>query len=664
MKGPLLLAVLAVVLTGASGLLALALQRAPRLGQRLATLAFLAGAVLGLVAAAGGLSGPPQAARLAWSVPVGSLALRLDALSSLFLLPVMAVPALGSVYGLGYWPQAALAGKSVRLQLGYGLITASMALVLLADDGVLFLLAWEVMALSAFLLVVTEQEKEEPRRAGFVYLAASHAGAFALFGAFAWLASLAGTFQFSAWRGLSVAGAGGAALWTLLVAGFSAKAGLMPFHFWLPEAHAAAPSHVSALMSGVLIKTGLYGLLRLSGLLAPAPPALGAAVLGLGIASAVLGVAFALAQHDVKRLLAYHSVENVGIIAMGVGLGLLGRSRGDPAMTFLGFAGAALHVVNHATFKSLLFLGAGAVHHACGTRDLERLGGLSRRMPRTAVLFLVGAAAISGLPPLNGFVSEWLVFLGSLSSLSARGEPLAFAVLAVPALGLVGGLAAACFVKVHGAVFLGSPRSAEAEQAHEAPAAMLWPMALLAAACVAIGLAPAAMLPPLARAAAEWSGLPARALEATVADTAASATRVSAVALALLLAVGVLWLLRRARLRRPQPQAETWGCGFTAPTARMQYTGSSFAEMLVQRFLWAFRPHVSLEPPRGIFPQRAAFASEVPDTVLDRWLLPALRAAESLSVRFRARVPAAVHFQALLVLAALVALLAWRFLLA
>lgn len=664
MRGPLLLAVLAVLLTGSSGLPALALRRAPRLGQRLATLAFIAGAVLGLLAAAGGLSGPPQAARLAWSVPSGSLALRLDALSALFLVPVMAVPALGSIYGLGYWPQAALAGKSVRLQLGYGLITASMALVLLADDGVLFLVAWEVMALSAFMLVVTEQEKEEPRRAGFVYLAASHAGAFALFGAFAWLASRAGSFQFSAWRGLSVAGAGGAALWTLLVAGFSAKAGLMPFHFWLPEAHAAAPSHVSALMSGVLIKTGLYGLLRLSGLLAPAPPALGAAVLGLGIASAVLGVAFALAQHDVKRLLAYHSVENVGIIAMGVGLGLWGRSLGDPVMTFLGFAGAALHVVNHATFKSLLFLGAGAVHHACGTRDIERLGGLSRRMPRTAVLFLVGAAAISGLPPLNGFVSEWLVFLGSLSSLSARGDLLAFAVLAVPALGLVGGLAAACFVKVHGAVFLGSPRSAEAERAHEAPAAMLWPMALLAAVCAAIGLAPAAVLPPLARAATEWSGLPAGALDAAAADTAASATRVTVVALALLAAIGALWLLRRARLRGPQPQAETWGCGFSAPTARMQYTGSSFAEMLVQRFLWAFRPHVSLEPPRGIFPRRAAFASEVPDTVLDRWLLPALRAAESLSVRLRTRVPAAVHFQAVLVLAALVVLLAWRFLLA
>ena len=665
MTGALLLAALAVLLTGSSGLFALALRRAPRLGQRLSTLALLGGAALGLAAAARGLGGPPQVARLAWSIPFGSLSLRLDALSALFLVPVLAVPALGSIYGLGYWPQPALGAKSVRLQLGYGLVTAAMALTLLADDGVLFLVAWEVMALSAFFLVVTEQEKEEPRKAGFVYLAASHAGAFALFGAFAWIASLAGSFQFSAWRGMAVAGPAGAALWVLLLVGFASKAGLMPLHFWLPEAHAAAPSHVSALMSGVLIKTGLYGLLRLGGLFAPPPPALGAAVLALGIASAVLGVAFALAQHDVKRLLAYHSVENVGIIAMGIGLGLLGRSRGDPAMAFLGFAGAALHVVNHATFKSLLFLGAGAVHHACDTRDIERLGGLARRMPKTAFLFLVGAAAISGLPPLNGFVSEWLVFLGSLSSLSApRGDLLAFAVLAVPALGLVGGLAAACFVKVHGAVFLGNPRSGAAQRAHEAPAAMLLPMAVLAAACAAIGLAPAAVLPLLERAAAEWSGLPAAALAATAADAAVSANRVSLAALALLLAIAALWLLRRVRLGRPQPQAETWGCGFTAPTARMQYTGSSFAEMLVQRFLWAFRPHVELEPPRGLFPRRAAFASEVPDTVLDRWLLPALRTGEWIAARLRALVPAAVHFQAVLVLATLVVLLVWRFLLA
>ncbi|HEU4383512.1 MAG TPA: proton-conducting transporter membrane subunit, partial [Anaeromyxobacteraceae bacterium] len=304
----LVLAVLAIALIGSSGLWALALRRDPQLGQRLATVAFLAGAALGLAAAVQGLAGPPQAARLAWSVPAGSLSLRLDALSALFLVPVLAVPALGSIYGLGYWPQPSLGSRSVRLQLGYGLVTAAMALTLLADDGVLFLVAWEVMALAAFMLVVTEPDREEPRKAGFVYLAASHAGAFALFGAFAWLASLAGSFQFSAWRGLSLAGPAGAVLWLLLLAGFGGKAGLMPLHFWLPEAHAAAPSHVSALMSGVLIKTGLYGLLRLSGLLAPPPPALGAAVLMLGIASAVLGVAFALAQHDVKRLLAYHSV--------------------------------------------------------------------------------------------------------------------------------------------------------------------------------------------------------------------------------------------------------------------------------------------------------------------------------------------------------------------
>src|SRR5512142_254877 len=361
-----------------------------------------------------------------------------------------------------------------------------MALVAVAANALLFLVAWEVMPLCGFVLVLTEHEKRETQRAAYVYLAAAHVGALALFAVFSVLGSAAGSFDFERMAAAGLAPS--AALFALMLVGFGLKSGLMPFHFWLPGAHSSAPSHVSALLSGVLIKTGIYGLLRVTGFFDAPPLWWGLSLLALGCASAVLGVAFALAQHDLKRLLAYHSVENIGIIAMGAGLALVGRAVGDPALVVLGLSGAVLHVLNHALFKALLFLGAGAVDHACGTREIDLLGGVARAMPRTAILFLVGAAAISGLPPLNGFVSEWLVFLGSLSSLSARGEPLAFAVLAVPALGLVGGLAAACFVKVHGAVFLGSPRSAEAERAHEAPAAMLWPMALLAAACVAIGL--------------------------------------------------------------------------------------------------------------------------------------------------------------------------------
>jgi formate hydrogenlyase subunit 3/multisubunit Na+/H+ antiporter MnhD subunit len=446
----------------------------------------------------------------------------------------------------------------------------------------------------------------------------------------------------------------------------------MPLHFWLPGAHAATPSHISAVMSGVLIKTGIYGLLRVTGLFDAPPAAWGAALLLLGGASAVLGVAFALAQHDLKRLLAYHSVENIGIIALGAGLALLGRARGEPALVVLGLAGAALHVVNHALFKSLLFFGAGAVQHATGTRELDLLGGLARPMRATAILFLVGAAAICGLPPLNGFVSEWLVYVGFLAAMERGGHELfAFAVLGVPVLALVGGLAAGCFAKVVGVVFLGVPRSAHARGAHEAPRTMLAPMAILAAACAAIGLAPAAVLPALVRAAQVWSRLDPGLLAGPAARASAGAWRVSVVAAALLLAaVGVALLRRRLgapraadALRQAQGErlVETWSCGFAAPTARMQYTGSSFAELLVRRFSWAIFPRASAPRLEGPFPAEAAFHTAVPDTVLDLALSPAARGFRSLATRAHLLYLRRIQFQVLLVLATLVAVLAWGF---
>ena len=290
-----------------------------------------------------------------------------------------------------------------------------------------------------------------------------------------------------------------------------------------------------------------------------------------------MGVALALAQHDLKRLLAYHSVENIGIITMGVGLALLGRARGEPGLVLLGFAGGTLHVVNHALFKSLLFLGAGSVQHATGTRDVERLGGLARSMPWTAGLFLVGAAAISGLPPLNGFVSEWFVALGALSVLNLpRLNPACLAVLIAPVLALVGALATACFVKVQGTVFLGNARTADAARAHESPRAMLIPMAVLAAACVAIGALPALVVAPLSRGAAAWSGMPLSSLARPAALAAGSAGWVSGVGVLLVTLVLVLWFLRR-RLDAGVA-GDTWGCGYAYPTARMAYTGSSFAQ--------------------------------------------------------------------------------------
>ncbi|ABS27960.1 proton-conducting transporter membrane subunit [Anaeromyxobacter sp. Fw109-5] len=644
----------AVALPAASGLAAAALRARPAAGQAVACAALCAGAALGMVAAG--------AALLGGDVSAPGLGLRVDALSAIFLLPICAVSALGAIYGLGYHRQAALGARSVRLQIFYGLTTAGMVLLVSATSAIVFLVGWEVMALGGFLLVHTDHERAEVQRAAFVYLAATHVGTLALFALFALLRQATGTFDLGGMAGLSGSGPVARGAFALALLGFGMKAGVMPLHFWLPGAHAAAPSHVSALMSGVLIKTGVYGLLRVTGLFDAPPAAWGTALLVLGGASAVLGVAFALAQHDLKRLLAYHSVENVGIIVLGAGLALLGRARGEPALVALGLGGAALHVVNHALFKSLLFLGAGAVQHATGTRELDQLGGLARPMRATATLFLVGAAAISGLPPLNGFVSEWLVYLGFLAAMERGGDDLlAFAVLGVPALALVGGLAAACFAKVVGVVFLGSPRTAHARAAHEAPRAMLVPMAVLAAACAAIGLAPAAVLPALVRAASAWSRLDPAILAGDAARASAAAWRVSAVAAALLLVAGGMVLLRR-RLGAPRaPGVETWSCGYSAPTARMQYTGSSFAEALVRRFSWAIFPRG--EPPRlgGPFPGEAAFHTEVPDTVLDLALAPGARAVRWLATQAHLLYLRRIQFQVLLVLATLVAVLAWGF---
>jgi formate hydrogenlyase subunit 3/multisubunit Na+/H+ antiporter MnhD subunit len=656
----LLLIIAASVLAATSGAWALAMRRSPALAQRLATGTLVLGAALGLAGAALALAGESASWSAPWPTLRATFSLRVDALSAFFLLPVLALPALASVYGLGSWPQAAHGARSIRLQLYFGLVTSAMTLVCVAANAVLFLVAWEVMALAGFLLVFTEHEKPEAQRAAFVYLASAHAGNLALFALFALLGRLAGSFEFAAMAGLD--GGGPLAGWVfgLALFGFGLKAGLVPFHFWLPGAHAAAPSHVSAILSGVLLKCGIYGLLRITGFFEKVPASWGGLLLAAGAVSAVLGVAFALSQHDVKRLLAYHSVENIGIIAMGLGLALLGRASGNPALVVLGFAGAVLHVVNHALFKGLLFLGAGAVHHATGTRELDLLGGLARTMPITAALFLVGAAAISGLPPLNGFASEWLVFLAAFQAVLAPGSGVAsLAGLAAPALALVGGLAAACFAKVYGTIFLGHARSPHAERGHEASPPMLVSMAALAAACLAIGLFPAAWLPGLARAAADWSRLPLAALARPAEQAGRSAWQVSLVAGLLLLLVGLLAAWRRLRLGSAQPAAPTWGCGFTAPTARMQYTGSSFAEQLVVRFGWFFFPRTQVEPPAGLFPRRASFGSHVPDTILDLAILPALDSSVRASDRLRAGFGGRVQSKVLLLLLGLLGLLAW-----
>ena len=623
--------------------------------RRLSTGGTVAGGALGLAGAAVTLAtGRGGEAVLRWPLPGASFHVVLDPLSALFLAPLFLVASLAAVAGTRFFGDEDHPRDARRTRFFFGLATAAIAGVFLARNALLFLASWEVMALSAFFLVTAERESREARDAGRLYIFSTHVSTLTLFGLFALLRSLTGSTDLVPLPP-GVAGTdAGTALFVLALVGFGLKAGMLPLHVWLPPAHAAAPAHVSALMSGVLIKTGIYGLVRVLSLVPDPPAAWGDTLLLLGGASAVLGVAFALGQHDLKRLLAWHSVENIGIIVLGLGAGLAGRAAGRPDWALLGYAGGLFHVVNHGLFKPLLFLGAGEAAHVAGTRDMDRMGGLARLLPRTSLLFLAGAVAISGLPPLNGFASEWLVYLGLFDRARASGADALRAGFAVPALALTGALALACFVKAHGAVFLGSPRGGEL-RGHGEPAAHVVPMAVLALACALLGLGPAFVAPALGRAAAVAGAGP---LPAASLIHLASLRTVGLAALAAALLLGAVALLLKARLAAARPSAgPTWDCGYAGPTARMQYTASSFARGPVGFFGWALRPRARGAPVVRLFPASARFESHVLDTVLDRAVVPATRAFAWLARQGRVLQAGRIQLYLLYVVATLVALL-------
>jgi hydrogenase-4 component B len=404
---------------------------------------------------------------------------------------------------------------------------------------------------------------------------------------------------------------------------------------------------------------GVYGLVRVTSLFATPPLAWGSVLLVLGVVSGVLGVAFAIGQHDLKRLLAYHSIENIGIIVMGLGLALVGRSLGRMDWIILGLGGALLHVWNHAVFKGLLFLSAGAVIHAVHTREIDLLGGLAKTMPRTALCFLIGAVAICGLPPLNGFVSEFLIYLGLFGTLGPGGEAsYAGVAFAAPGLALIGALAVACFVKVYGAVFLGVGRSSHAEHGREPGQAMLGPMATLVGCCVFIGLAPGLVAPLLDRGIATWvptmSGL--RPL-----NDEAPLGWITGMGLLLIAGLACGWAFFAARLRRGGvTTAGTWGCGYAAPTAAMQYTSSSFAQMLVTLLARVLRPKRHAPHDLPYFPEKTQFHSAVDDTVLEDAVLPALRFGGWVFAWFRVFQRGNIQTYLLYIFVVLIVLLLWR----
>jgi hydrogenase-4 component B len=645
-------------LAAASGAPGLWTDRQSKRGERwfvalmvVASLCGIGGATVALTLGASGLDLP-------WPVPGGRFAIRMDGIATLFVLQNFVISGLGAIYGLGYWKQSEHVRDGRKLRLFYGLITAGMALLTVARNTMLFMVGWEIMAAAAFLTLTSQDDQKSVRDVGYLYMAATRLATLCLFALFAVLYASTGSFDFDAVRPIS--GGAATAIFFLSLVAFGLKAGLMPMHVWLPGAHSSAPSHVSALMSGVLIKMGIYGLVRTFSFFPHPPLWWGQVVLLLGAVSGVLGVAFAIGQHDFKRLLAYHSVENIGIIAMGLGLALVGRTLGSGALVALGLGGALLHTWNHGLFKGLLFLSAGSVLHATHTREIDELGGLGKRMPWTSFAFLVGAVAICGLPPLNGFVSELFVYLGLFETARLpQGVVWLTGALGAPTLALIGALALACFVKVFGAMFLGEPRSHRTDAAHESSRWLLGPMAVLGGLCVFIGLLPWLVTPLLDRAVVDWAPE-----LATLQSRLATLTPVSwisfiAMALAVALALAAL-LARRHLIQRSTEQVGTWDCGYVAPGPTMQYSSSSFAQTLVGIFSWALRPKISNPNTRGIFPRKGAFTSHVDDLVLDGVLIPAAELGSRAAKRMRWLQRGSMQAYLLYIFLALIVLLLWR----
>ncbi|TAN39002.1 MAG: NADH-quinone oxidoreductase subunit H [Verrucomicrobia bacterium] len=541
------------------------------------------------------------------------LHLRLDSLSAFFLVLLGVVGGAGSVYAREYWSDTAHPRSARTGRFWWSLMLFSLGFVLLASNGLHFLIAWELFTLSAYFLITLNRQCSAVQAAGWLYIGASHAATLALFAFFTLLAVHVGSWDLGPMQEHTEL----APLFWLGLFGFGLKAGLFPLHIWLPSAHANAPSHVSAMLSGVTLKLGIYGLMRFSGWL-PLPDGAGWVVAVLGVTSAVLGVAFALGQHDLKRLLAYHSVENIGIILIGLGFALVAVQQGNPVWGRLALAGALLHVWNHGLFKALLFFGAGSVLHATGTRMMSQLGGLWRAMPWTAGLFALGAVAISGLPPLNGFVSEWLVYLGLFDATLAHGPAAWLAISSAIFLGITGALALACFAKVCGVVFLGAPRSPAAAHAHESGPQMRSAMLVLGVACVAIGLAPVIFWPAVVRAMDVWNPV----WVGAETPVALSALGLFHVALALVALTLAGWLWRRVQ-RSGLIRAVTWDCAYALPTARMQYTAGSFAGIITEWFAWILRPERYQQLPETCFPATAHHAEHTPETVLEKIVKPA-----------------------------------------
>jgi len=544
------------------------------------TVALLAVLVNGFVSswiAIGALTGSPFSKILSGGQVFGDIALRVDGLSAWFILLTNFTFVTGILYGRQYMKR--YAGQSANLSLHYiSYILNQFAIIgiYFIQNGLAFICAFEVMALSAFLLVIFEHGRMEILKAGINYLIQSHICIIFLTLGFIWVYSSTGSFDFSAISQYSFSSSkeAGLLLFLAFFIGFAIKAGFVPFHTWLPHAHPAAPSHVSGVMSGVMIKTGIYGILRMLMLIHENYLILGYIILVFSVITGIYGVMLAIVQHNLKKLLAYHSIENIGIIGIGIGIGALGTGLDYPLMAFAGYAGALMHTLNHSLFKSMLFYSAGNIYQSTHTVNIEGLGGLIHKMPRTALMFLLASLAICGLPPFNGFISEFLIYSGLYSALGTSSYSTIIIILSISGLALIGGLALFCFTKAFGIIFLGTPRHPHTPYIEEATPQALLPKYMIAILILFIGLMPQLFIRILQNPVQEFTGL---SIPGNYAHLTELMQSVSISIWVLILLVVVLFFIRRmVTAPRIITKGSTWGCGYTVASPSMQYTASSF----------------------------------------------------------------------------------------
>lgn len=557
----------------------------------------------------------------------GEIPIRIDALSGWFILLINFTMITGGLYGLQYMKAYREQSSNISLHcISYLLIQSALTAVCVIQNAIVFLFAWEIVALSSFLLIVFEHNKQSVIKAGINYLIQAHVAIVFLYIGFIWVASRMHSYDFNSITAFSNAFSSPTtlALFLCFFIGFAIKAGFVPFHTWLPYAHPAAPSHISGVMSGVIIKIGIYGILRMIFLIKTDYTTLGFIILFISVFSGIYGVMLAIVQHNLKKLLAYHSIENIGIIGIGIGLGTIGIGTNNHLLASLGFAGGMLHVLNHSLFKSLLFYGAGNVYQSTHTMNIEHLGGLIKKMPHSSVLFLVAALAICGLPPLNGFISEFLIYSGLFKELNGGNIFSGLSsLIALFGLAIIGGLAMLCFTKAFGSVFLGNSSRHIHHEPVEANAGKLFPMYLIMGLIVAIGLFPNVFLRLLAEPLKLFIG---KLSVSTVAippywETTNTMQNIGWCAFGLIVLASFIFFIRKlVTNQKPVVVEPTWGCGYVGDTARMQYTASSFVRSYRKLTEPLLSIHKKKKEVKGIFPIESWHETQPFDKV-EEWLI-------------------------------------------